>query len=133
MRFEKPADRFTPAGPSALRRSGGWRGRSHPAYIAFIVHRVSGLLLALFLPLHFWALGQAIAGEAALEGFLRWTDNAVLKAAETILVVLLAAHLAGGLRVLALEFLGWRASQKTLVAASAGLSLAVGLLFLLNA
>lgn len=108
------------------------RGRSHPAYIAFLVHRLTGLLLALFLPLHFWALGQAITGEAALEGFIRWTDNAVLKFAETCLVVLLAAHLAGGLRVLALEFLGWRSSQKTLVAASAGFSLAVGALFLLN-
>jgi fumarate reductase subunit D len=108
------------------------RDRSHPAWIAFIIHRVSGLLLALFLPLHFWALSHAIQGEAALEGFLRWTDNAVLKAAETVLVVLLAAHLAGGLRVLALEFLGWRAAQKSLAAASAGIALATGLLFLLN-
>jgi fumarate reductase subunit D len=108
------------------------RPRSHPTYIAFLVHRISGLLLALFLPLHFWALSNAIAGEAALDGFLRWTDNAALKAAETVLVILLAAHLAGGLRVLALEFLGWRSSQKTMVAASAGVSLAVGLLFLLN-
>jgi fumarate reductase subunit D len=108
------------------------RPRSHPAYVAFLVHRVSGLLLALFLPLHFWALSHAITGEAALEGFLRWTDSFILKAAETILVVLLAAHLAGGLRVLALEFLGWRSGQKTMVAASAGVSLAAGLLFLLN-
>lgn len=108
------------------------RPRSHPAYLAFLVHRVSGLLLALFLPLHFWALSRAITGEAALEGFLRWTDSGILKAAETILVVLLAAHLAGGLRVLALEFLGWRSGQKTMVAASAGVSLAAGLLFLLN-
>jgi fumarate reductase subunit D len=109
------------------------RPRRHATWVAFLVHRVSGLLLALFLPLHFWALSQAIQGEAALEGFLRWTDNAVLKAAETVLVVLLAAHLAGGLRVLALEFLGWRSSQKTMVAASAGVALAAGLLFLLNA
>lgn len=109
------------------------RPRAHPAWIAFLVHRVSGLLLALFLPLHFWALSHAIAGEAALDGFLRWTDSPLLKAAETALVVLLAAHLAGGLRVLALEFLGWRAAQKGLVAASAGVSLAAGLLFLLNA
>lgn len=108
------------------------RPRSHPTYVAFLVHRISGLLLALFLPLHFWALSRAIQGEAALDGFLRWTDNALLKAMETILVVLLAAHLAGGLRVLALEFLGWRSSQKTMVAASAGVSLAFGLLFLLN-
>lgn len=108
------------------------RDRTHPAWIAFLVHRVSGLLLALFLPLHFWALGQAIAGEAALDGFLRWADSPLLKAAETALVVLLAAHLAGGLRVLALEFLGWRAAQKSLAAASAGVAFAAGLLFLLN-
>lgn len=108
------------------------RPRSHPAWIAFAVHRVSGLLLALFLPVHFWALSQAIRGEAALDNVLRWTANPLMKLAETILVVLLAAHLGGGLRVLALEFLGWRSAQKTLVALSAGLSLAIGLLFLLN-
>jgi fumarate reductase subunit D len=108
------------------------RPRSHPTYLAFVVHRISGLLLALFLPLHFWALGSAISGEARLEGFLRWTDNPLVKAAETVLVVLLAAHLAGGLRVMALEFLGWRRRQKDMVAVSAGVALLVGLLFLLN-
>lgn len=108
------------------------RPRSHPTYLAFVVHRVSGLLLALFLPLHFWALGSAIAGEARLDGFLRWTENPLAKAAETVLVVLLAAHLAGGLRVMALEFLGWRRRQKDMVALSAGVALLVGLVFLLN-
>ena len=108
------------------------RPRSHPTYLAFVVHRVSGLLLALFLPVHFWVLGSAIQGAARLDGFLRWTENPIAKAAETILVVLLAAHLAGGLRVLALEFLGWRSRQKDMVAASAGIALLVGLVFLLN-
>jgi len=108
------------------------RPRSHPTYLAFVVHRVSGLLLALFLPVHFWVLGSAIRGEAALDGFLRWTENPLAKAAETVLVVMLAAHLAGGLRVLALEFLGWRRRQKDLVALSAGLALLAGLLFALN-
>jgi fumarate reductase subunit D len=101
-----------------------FRARSHPSWIGFAVHRVSGLLLALFLPLHFWALGSAIQGEARLDGFLRWTENP--------LVVLLAAHLAGGLRVMALEFLGWGRAQKDLVALSFGLSLLVGLVFLFN-
>jgi len=108
------------------------RPRSHPTYLAFVVHRVSGLLLALFLPVHFWVLGTAIAGEARLDGFLRWTENPLVKAAETALVVLLAAHLAGGLRVMALEFLGWRRRQKDMVAISAGVALLAGLLFLLN-
>jgi fumarate reductase subunit D len=109
-----------------------FRARSHPSWIGFAVHRVSGLLLALFLPLHFWALGSAIQGEVRLDGFLRWAENPLVKAAETVLVVLLAAHLAGGLRVMALEFLGWGRAQKDLVALSFGLSLLVGLVFLFN-
>ena len=109
-----------------------WRARSHPNYLAFVVHRVSGLLLALFLPLHFWALGQAINGEAALGSFLRWTESPVLKLAETGLVILLAAHLAGGIRLLLIEFAGWRNWQKGAVAVTAGFALAAGLLFLLN-
>lgn len=109
-----------------------FRSRNHPAYWAFIVHRASGVLLALFLPLHFWALGQALHGAAALDGFLRWTEQPLVKFAETGLVLLLAAHMAGGLRLLALEFLEWREWQKTLLAAAAGVSLVAGLAFLLN-
>jgi fumarate reductase subunit D len=41
--------------------------------------------------------------------------------------VLLAAHAAGGLRLLALELLPWRDWQKTLLALAAGGTLAVGL------
>ena len=37
-----------------------YRARKHPAYWAFVVHRVSGVALALFLPLHFWALAEAL-------------------------------------------------------------------------
>ena len=109
-----------------------FRARNHPAYWAFIVHRGSGVLLALFLPLHFWALGQALHGAAALDGFLRWTEQPLVKFAETGLVLLLAAHMTGGMRLLALEFLEWREWQKTLLAVAAGVSLVAGLAFLLN-
>jgi fumarate reductase subunit D len=105
--------------------------RHHPAYVAFVVHRVSGLALALFLPLHFWALSRAVTGEAALENFLRWTDQPPVKIAEWMLVLLLAAHAGGGLRLLALEFLPWRDWQRSLLAAAAAFSIAVGLAFAL--
>jgi len=59
-----------------------FRARNHPAYWAFIVHRVSGLLLTFFLPLHFWALGQAFHGAAGLDRFLEWTQNPLVKFAE---------------------------------------------------
>ena len=52
-------------------------------------------------------------------------------AAEWGLVILLAAHLAGGLRLLALEFLPWREWQKALAAIAAGFALIAGLAFAL--
>ena len=80
---------------------------SHSSYLAFLGHRLSGLALALFLPLHFWALGTALEGEAALDGFLAFTDNPLVKFAEWGLVILLALHMMFGVRVLALEFTPW--------------------------
>jgi fumarate reductase subunit D len=106
--------------------------RSHAGYVAFLVHRLSGLALAIFLPLHFWALGTAIEGEARLDAFLRWSENPLVKAAEFGLVVLLAVHLGGGLRVLAIEFLPWHDWQKTAAALTFAAALVVGLVFLLN-
>ena len=109
-----------------------FRARSHPAYWAFIVHRVSGVALALFLPLHFWALAQALQGEARLDTFLRWTEQPLVKIGEAALVVLLAAHMAGGLRLLMIEFLPWRDWQKSLLAAATAMTAVAGLAFLLN-
>ena len=105
--------------------------RQHSSYWVAVVHRISGIALALFLPLHFWALGQALQGEARLESFLRWTDQPLVKFSEWGIVVALAAHLAGGLRVLVLEFLPWSEWQKLLTAAAAVVTVAVGLAFAL--
>ena len=110
-----------------------WRNRGHAAYWAFLVHRVSGLALTLFLPLHLLLLGQALRGEAALDGFLRWTQAPVVQASEVMLVFLLAAHLTGGLRLLFVEVAGWRSkTQKALLAAAAGVAGFCALAFALN-
>jgi len=101
--------------------------RQHPSYWTFIVHRVSGIALAAFLPLHFWTLGRALA----LDDFVAWTQHPLVKLGEWLIVVALAAHLGGGLRVLALEFLPWRDWQKSLAAVAAALTIAVGLAFAL--
>ncbi len=107
--------------------------RHHPLWIAFIVHRVSGLALALFLPAHFYVLGLAIEGGAALDVFLDWTRTPLVKATEVGLVFLLAAHLFGGLRLLALEFLPWSPRQKTYAALATAVSAFVAIGFFLNA
>lgn len=92
-----------------------------------LVHRLSGLALAAFLPVHFWALGKGLQ----MQSFLEWTEQPLVKAAEWGLVVLLAAHLGAGLRVLAIEFLDWHEWQKSLAALAAALMLGAGLAFAL--
>jgi fumarate reductase subunit D len=105
--------------------------RNHTGWWAFLVHRLSGIALALFLPAHFLALGTALRGEAALDEFLHWSAQPLVVASEWILIVLLAAHLAGGLRLLALEFMPWRNWQKTLATLAAAFAFIAGLVFAL--
>ena len=114
-----------------MTRRNDFRSRAHPAYWAFVVHRLSGLALAVYLPVHFWALGQAIAGDAALDGFLRFTDRPLFKIGEWGVVVLLALHLMGGLRVLAIEFLPWSSLRKDWIAVALGCGVMFGLAFAL--
>jgi len=114
-----------------MKRRNDFRARSHPAYWAFLVHRLSGLALALFIPLHFWALGQALVGEAALDGFLRFVDRPLFKFGEWGLVVLLSLHLVGGLRLLLIECAPWSGPRKNWIAAAAGAGALTGLVFAL--
>jgi len=107
--------------------------RAHPLWLAYIVHRVSGLLLALFLPFHFWVLALAMTDPDRLNGFLVLTEAGAVKLAEFGLVFLLAVHMFGGLRLIAFEWLPWSGPQKTLAAASAGLSFLIAMLFLMRA
>jgi fumarate reductase subunit D len=97
---------------------------------AALVHRLSGLGLAIFLPFHFLALGLAINGQAKLEGFLRWTDAPIVKLAEGVLIFLLAVHLLGGLRLLLIENLPWFSGQKLFAATAAAISAVVAFAFL---
>ena len=102
-------------------------------YWASVVQRVSGVLLALFLPLHFLVLGLALEDAAALDTFLVWTEAPLVKLAEWGLVLLLTAHLAAGLRLLALELLPWRGARHGLIGWGAGATFAIGLVFLWSA
>ena len=114
-----------------MMRSKDFRARNHPAYWAFLVQRWSGIALAAFLPLHFWALGQALDGEAALDGFLRFTDQPLFKVAEWSLVVLLALHMMGGARLLMIEFGEAPGLGKNWIAGTVGVGMAAGLAFAL--
>ena len=86
------------------------KARSHRAYWAFIGHRLSGLALAVFLPVHFYVLAMALDA-AKLDSFLKLADMPVAKFGEWGLVLLLSLHMFFGLRLLALELLPWSSTR----------------------
>ena len=117
----------------ATQRGRSWRNRSHAGWWAFAVHRASGVALAFFLPVHFLVLARALDGAAGLDAALAWTEQPLVKASEVAIVLLLAVHLTGGLRLLAVEFGGWRASwQPTAIGVAGAVAAAVALVFALN-
>lgn len=110
-----------------------FRARSHLSYFAYASHRFSGLLLACFIPLHFLMLSQALRGASGFERALGLTDFWVFKFGEWALVVLLAIHLIGGIRLLMIEFGSWHGLRKAWVQVSTVVGIFCGLLYLLLA
>lgn len=118
---------------TALPRNDARRtARPRAGFAAAVLHRLSGIALALFLPMHFIALGTALQGADRLESFLGLTHNGFVRTAEWGLVSALALHMVLGLRVLAIEWFATRERTALIVSACVAAALAVGLLFLLG-
>ena len=103
-----------------------------PGFVAAVLHRLSGIALAIFLPLHFLALGTALNGAGALDSFLALTRQPLIQFLEFGIVVALAVHLTLGLRVLAIEFFDFREKTAAALSTCAAAVLGVGLIFLLG-
>jgi fumarate reductase subunit D len=112
---------ITQSAPRAHRRDLFW--------IAALIHRVSGVLLACFLPFHFLALALVLTGPAQFDQFIAWTEQPLVRIAEAVLVFLLTVHLLGGLRLLLIEFAGWPPGRRGVVAFAAGTAAIVALAF----
>ena len=107
-----------------------WRAKSHLAYLAYAMHRFSGLLLACFIPVHFFMLAQSLRGVEGFQQKLNLTYFWVFKFGEWALVILLTIHLVGGVRLLMIEFGPWRGLRKGWIQASIVMGILSGLLFL---
>ena len=85
--------------------------------LAWLLHRVTGVALALYLPLHFLSINAARGGPAALDAELAGFATPFFAAAEWVLVGAVAFHGFNGLRVIALDFFDLAPRHKWLVAA----------------
>jgi fumarate reductase subunit D len=103
-----------------------------PGFAAALLHRLSGIALAIFLPLHFLALATALDGASALDSFLAVTRMPLVKASECLLVAALATHMTLGVRILAIEFFAVRERTVAVLTVCAAAVFAVGAAFMLN-
>jgi len=101
-------------------------------FVAAMLHRLAGIALAIFLPIHFLVLGSALNGANALDSFLAITRQPLVAFGEVVIVVALAVHMALGLRVLAIEFFDMRESTALPLSLCAAAAAALGFAFILN-
>jgi fumarate reductase subunit D len=101
-------------------------------FVAAMLHRLSGIALAIFLPVHFLALATALNGANAMDAFLALTRQPVVAFAEFGIVIALAIHMTLGLRLLAIEFFDFREKTLAVLSACVAAVCAIGLIFILN-
>ena len=101
--------------------------------VAWLLHRLSGVALAVYLIPHFVSVNAARGGPAALDAELAGFASPLFAAAEYVLVLTVAFHLLNGLRIIAIDFLDLSRHHKLLfwlvMAGCAAVFLAASTLF----
>jgi succinate dehydrogenase / fumarate reductase cytochrome b subunit len=82
--------------------AGLWKGVGMWAWILF---RISGLVLAAYLFVHIWVISQGRAGGAdRLDGFFAFFDKPFLVFLDSVLVAAVLYHALNGVRVILMDF-----------------------------
>lgn len=80
------------------------RSKGHPRQYgvglwAWVLHRLTGLLLGLYLVLHLWTLGFVLAGSEALNGILAYLNRPIFHFFDLALFAGILYHGLNGVRV----------------------------------
>ena len=84
---------------AAFTRSKGDPRRYGPGLWAWILHRITGLLLGLYLVLHLWTLGFVLAGSDALNSILAYLNRPVFHLFDLLLFAGFLYHGLNGIRI----------------------------------
>ena len=86
----------------------------HSGSIAWILHRISGVILVIYLALHLWGLGSAAGGGAAFDNRMQTFSGPVFDLLEALVVLIAVFHMFNGLRIIAVDFAGLARHQKAM-------------------
>jgi len=80
-----------------------WAGRYWIERHAYILHRISGLALVLYLVMHVYVTGERARGQAAWEAVMGKLDNPFFKIGEFLVLLAFIYHAVNGLRLVVVE------------------------------
>ena len=108
-------------------------------FISFILRRISGVALVLYLFMHMWVIGSAMSGSETFDARLNLVQTPLFKVLEIALLAAVVYHAFDGLRLLIVHYLNVTEYRKSLFYAAFGvaaiLTIAGGvpiLLFMIN-
>ncbi len=110
---------MTPYSPPRFRRY-----RLRLGMVAWILHRLTGLGLVVYIMLHVWGL-KALSNREAYNELIAGYHAPIFKIAEFGLWVAVVYHMMNGLRIVLGDFLGWKPDQKRLFVVLGAVGLAM--------
>jgi succinate dehydrogenase / fumarate reductase cytochrome b subunit len=78
------------------------RNRWHTGSAAWIIHRITGVLLTLYIFLHLYVL-SSLKDPRKYESLMEAMDNPLIKTGEAMLLLLIIAHALNGVRLTLLD------------------------------
>ena len=82
------------------------RYRLHPGYVAWILHRVTGLALALYLFMHIWVIHNISQGRQAFNDVMSVVQSPLFHFLEVGLLACVLFHAINGVRVVMIDYAG---------------------------
>lgn len=83
-------------------------------FISFVLRRISGVALVLYLFMHIWVIGSANSGAAAFNDRLNLVQSTGFKFAEVALLAAVVYHAFDGIRLLIVHYLNVTEYRKSL-------------------
>ncbi|GJM41093.1 MAG: succinate dehydrogenase, cytochrome b556 subunit [Ardenticatenaceae bacterium] len=73
-------------------------------FISFLLRRISGLALALYLFMHIWVIGSVNAGPVAFDARMATVNTPIFKLLEVLLLSAVIYHGFDGIRILIVDY-----------------------------
>jgi len=121
---ERPPDATSKDAATVEQESRFQRYRIRTGMFAWMMHRLTGVGLVVYLVIHIWGL-TALTDPDTFNALIAKYHSPIFKVGEFALLVAVAYHAMNGLRIVLIDFLGWSPKQKRLFATLGAVTLLI--------